>query len=607
MKKGRRNTSDRNQKQRIDSTRDVIHQAIDTLAPVGGEKPPLLISSLRSLFEGEVPNLFDWYIGMVSILLGCSMFLFNRYLTSDAIAPYLIWLIPIRISFIAAGTGALMLGFFQKNTVGQGRSVHILLSMTYLLFALILWQTGQWDSSVLYALTGVAIVLTITLGTGGVIGFFVYSLLLLALLPISLAAGNPGSPTSSLLHMLRIPLPVGSALWLAIVGSITLGTLGSYRRHPGVFRISLSLIILGHLSLSFWYGTNMAWGSSLLLALLSAMMLLVPHWRFFPFEQRWTKIALSGTCMGVFLILSFGLFLVHTMQRTMVDQAETHLMHTATYGGVMLSSSFDNIKAAMESTSKNPALHQAITDNNNPLLQGLSRSLFESNRILLRVGFLDTDGRTLAAYPPSDNGLASFPPEELAVQALRDNTVLYPITNTDGSIKTPVIAISTPIRSSENGTLGMTVSMIDLYALTDMLQQITASENEEFITVTDTSGRRIVHPDIDLIGTIAQAADNAQDVTSVVQGFTHNGIRVMQAERVVPLLSMRVVVKQPMATIIPVNTMLLFLAVCTVIMYLMIISMNMYIYVRREVLSEQDKPKIIAEQNARMQLPISGG
>ncbi len=449
----------------------------------------------------EVPSLFDWFVGIASVILGLTMFPFSRMFEEFAIDPFLVWLPAVRVMFIAGGFGLLLTDVVGRRMSMWHKAFHMVLIGAYGALGYILWQTGDLEGLVLYG-TLAALTLVLVVPMGGIAGFAIYTVSFLALLPAA-ALGSGTRPT--ILHMmslLSIPQDVLAYLWmvgiLVFAGILYLG----YTHHRKVFwlgEMGVSIILI---ALSLYYANQIYWDRSLFVLLVGLLSLIMPIWDSFIFTHKRDRSLIFSVFGTILLLFVVVVGIVRVMQTNILQYATNDLGNKAMYGKTYIESTMETAKTALVAASENPLLVEALEEEDEESLVALSRGLFEANKQIRRLLIANRAGDITSTYPygvVQANNIALRDYFIAATSTGRAQISGVYETQVDNTTK-HVVIIAAPVITKAKEVIGVIVGTLNLEAIGNRLQTIASQLNGEYFVVIDSTAKRVVHPDARLIG-----------------------------------------------------------------------------------------------------------
>lgn len=502
----------------------------------------------------EVPSLFDWFVGVSSILLSFSMFLFSSYQEEFNIQRFNIWLIPIKISFLAAGIGLLFTDIIGKryalwHSVFQG-----ILLLSYSLFSLILWQAMDREGALVFGLLALTLLVNFIFAPKGIASFAFYAALLIFITPAMLVSYPvvlnlpPTIPSLPLTH----PLLVGA--WITAVAGGSLFLWWSYYHHRFIFRLLLTTIAVFLIILSLGYANSLYWGRSLFLLMTALVGIFLPTWESLHFNHKHDRrvvFNVFGIILFLFLIV---IALVRLIQTNLIDYGGKQLGDKVTYGRIVVESTLDSSLSTLKGTAVNPLLVEALTKEDKEVLVGLTRGMFEGNRSFLEILTWNSQGTLLTVYPynssrePSYESLTDATRKTLASRKSSVFEILV------GESKEKLIFLTVPVIDSQKSQVGVLSGVLDLNFLGDKLQQLATTKMGEYFVVVDKEGQALLQPEGIDIDEVALLLVNARlggtDKHGVFQSYSASGLPIFLAYETVDQTDWMVAAQAPLGAIV---------------------------------------------------------
>ncbi len=456
----------------------------------------------------DVPSLFDWFVGIGSIVLGLAMFLFSRVNEEYSFQQFAAILPAIRMTLIAGGFGILLTDIVSRKLSIWHTVFHWALVFAYAFYVVILVEMANWEGVVVFGVLMATLILTFFTGIGGIAGFAIYVVGLLALLP-SVAVFAPQHSTL-LPFMSYLPLPTAalSYVWVfLILGVATMVWLG-YMRDRRVFWIGMIGVSILLIAVSMQYAMSLAWGRSLFILITAMLSLFVPVWQSLTFTHKHDRAFIFGAFGTLLVLYVLVVGVLRIMQTNVMQYAGQELNNKVAYGKSLVESTIMSSKTSLSSAATNPLLVSALDSGKKDDLQSLARALFEGNTLFRRVLILGSDGAPLTLYPYADGEQSSYAQTDYFIQATTTkNTVTSTVYDgaTDSMQKSVVIAV--PVLNGKNEVIGVIAGSLDLATLGNKLQQIASTSTGEYFVVVDKAGKRVIFPDFQQVGSVVDSSD----------------------------------------------------------------------------------------------------
>ena len=527
-----------------------------SVAPSGVVEPVVPVSF--SVPKVEVPSLFDWFVGIGSIVLGLAMFLFSKTNEEYAIEQFIAWMPAIRTALIAGGFGLLLTDIVGRKFTGWHRLFHGALIVSFTGYAFILGQIGDLEGVIIYGSVAAMLLVTFFVGFGGIAGFSSYVILLLILIPGASILSPTNSSIIDILSIFSAPPHILVGMWFIAVSVIAVLLWLGYQRRRNIFWIGMigasALLIL----LAMHYAHNLWWGRTLFMLITAVFSLFVPVWQSLTFSHKRDR-AFIFTSFGSLLVLYMvAVGALRVMQTNIIDYASRELQNKLVYGKQLVKSTISGAHTALSSGATNPLLLPAFEQGDEKTLTDLTKAFFEGNTVMRRIVMVSTNGDVLTSYPYSTAASAeTYGERDYFLQALtgKKSVISDQYESQSDTARRKSILVSVPVLDKNGDVAGIIIGSVDLETLGNKLQQIASGMTKEYFTVVDRTGKRVIHQDYSLIGTqtdendlIRRALDGA---TGIGEGYSSEGSRTLTAyEPIDDATQWAIAVKAPIAEIL---------------------------------------------------------
>jgi excisionase family DNA binding protein len=483
----------------------------------------------------EVPSLFDWFVGIGSIILGLAMFLFSRVYEEFSFEQFLPIMPAIRMTLIAGGFGILLTDIVSRKTSMWHHMFHWALVFAYACYTFILFRTGNWEGVVIFGALTVTLTITFFTGIGGIAGFALYVVGLLALLPVVAVLAPAQSTLLPLLSFVPLPGEFVSYVWIALVLGIACIIWLGYMRDKRVFWIGMMGVSILLIALSVHYAANLAWGRSLFVLITAMLSLFVPVWQSLTFTHKRDRAFIFSAFGTLLLVYVLVVGVLRVMQTNVMEFASRELTNKVSYGRSIIESTLMTARTSLSSAATNPLLVSVEQTGEKDEMLSFVRALFEGTSLFRRVVLLADDGELLAMYPLAATDSANFAQSDYFIRATTTKKIvtsdIYESSTGDSRQKAVVIAV--PVINSKNKVVGVIAGSLDLSNLGNKLQQMASTQNGEYVIVIDSLGKRLIHPDTTQIGSTVETTDPIRQGLSgaqgVIEGYNSDNIRSIVA------------------------------------------------------------------------------
>jgi len=483
----------------------------------------------------EVPSLFDWFVGIGSIVLGLAMFLFSRVYEEFSFEQFLPIMPAIRVTLIAGGFGLLLTDIVSRKLSMWHKVFHWALVFAYAFYTFVLLRTGNWEGVVLFGTLMVTLLFTFFTGIGGLAGFAIYVVGFLALLPTVVVFAPDSATIAPFISMVPLPTVFVAYTWIVLVGIAAFVIWIGYMRDRRVFWIGMLGVSILLVILSMHYANNLAWGRSLFILITGILSLFVPVWQSLTFAHKRDRAFIFGAFGTLLLFYIIVIGVLRVMQTNVTDYASRELVNKVSYGKSLLESTIASTKTSLSSAATNSLLVDAIgrKDSDDDLL-AVTKALFEGMTAMRRVTIISSDGEVLATYPHIVADASNFSQSDYVIAATTTRrTVMTDVLEGPSDAKRRSIVIASPVVNSNNTVIGVVAGILDLETLGNKLQQIASATTGEYFVVIDQSGKRIIHKDTSQLGGAVDERDPIRKATTggrgIDQWYGVDGVRTLVA------------------------------------------------------------------------------
>lgn len=477
----------------------------------------MLTSDFSSTLSFQMPSLFDWFVGLSSILLGASMVLFSGKFDEFFLFSFSSWDVPLAVSLITAGVGILLSDIVGKKTGRWHKIFQAIEMVCYLASASIMWASGHVDGVVLYGMMVAVLALSFIFPLGGIANFSLYVAGVMVLLPLSLILFPQNAP-AFFTHN-GSPWLIAS-IWVVLsLITAVLSTIG-YLRSRIVFWISTSFFAVLLLVLSLWYANSLFWGRSLFLLMISIITLSVPTWhsmRLVTSRERRMVFFGYGSVLVLFLAI---IGVIRLFQDSILGFASNRLKDKMSYGKVVLESAFDSVRTMLESSAQNSVFSERLQVLVDPIkipksstaignsakdkdtVTSVLRGMFDGNKLIRYVLFAKNDGTVIATYPyDPEREKTSIGSRSYVLQTLtKKQTVISEKAESDAVSGQNTVVVITPVFSKSRTISGVLVAGLDMVALGGKLERVAEDTAGEFFVVVDRDAVVMVDKDVQTVG-----------------------------------------------------------------------------------------------------------
>ena len=451
----------------------------------------------RYVIQWGDASIVDWFIGLGSLILGLSMFLYTASLDQLLFPQYELWYGVIRLLFIVFGLGYIV-----------SKLTSCIPSIWDMVYTVALTCVFAWFSALSFLIGDIQ---------GLLVGVMMVYILLFNLFAAPSAARVLAHAMLGIGVVHTVLAVFSPQLFATIVRSFAGGiepTIGMQAAIIGLPYLAYLLLILLRR-----YFTNGFYALWILISLASFFGAYVSadalYWR------RALFLIFAGVCLetkqmktpvgrwlswGVFLwvlALFFGVIAsLKVFEMTMVDYTNRSLQVKAENGKLYLDLVFEYAKQTFHIQVEDKDIGAALTTRNRPVLLEYSKRVYEQFPHTYRVLILSSDGTELANYPEDptivgrDFSFRAYFQEVMA----GGQPVLSSVAETIDFEKKPAIVLAVPI-IIDGVTKGVLVGGFDLGEIGQRLQSFAADEEGEYFGVIDDKGIVMINPNKTVVGT----------------------------------------------------------------------------------------------------------
>lgn len=502
----------------------------------------------------EIPNLFEWFIATTSILLGASILLFNRYTEEFSFSQYL-WVFPVlRIWLTAAGIGLLLCMAANLTRTVWYRIFYFLLCAAYAVLSGIFLLQGQWDAVVLYGAAAIIMIISHPLHFRGVFSFMLYLFLFLVLFPVPFFLGLTAKSVSLTPGIFTGQPLLFAGIWIAIAVTFTIITIRTWVKKPFISYVCLLVGTVFLMGISLWYAQNVFWSRSIVIIVIGFCTCFIPQWNSFRFRYFQERTTIFSTFGGMVGLLLFAIGVIALVSSNQVRQTEEHLENTVGYGSVLIETAIDTMQSSLEHAAQNPQTYEAIHAQDPSTIEEGIRGIFDGSRYAGSILLVDANGTIIATYPHTDLREKNLAFRDYFLQVKEHG---QSVVSTDQG----EIIVSVPIHAPDGTFAGAFVERFNTEYLNLRLQQLAQSSMEEYVLVTDSSGKLLLSP---FTSDIAGSYGNQEPLH--MTEYSPSGKRVMTARKSVDRFGWTIYASQPITSALRVSntsSFVLFFIVCT--------------------------------------------
>lgn len=462
-------------------------------------------------WKGKVafPSFIDWFVGMAAVVAGVALFLFNGIFANSTVAQFSPVINAMKMIFIASGLG-LIIGSANNETKIWRNVFRGTLMLLGGFNSFMLVRLGDIDGGVIYgAIALVLLVLTI-FDLEGIVAFGLYiSILAIAAPLIFLFA-----PESAHIASLAAVFHVSPQLLGGIMGIFSLGFLmifwSGYKSNSKSVLVASILVVIACTSATLGYAQVQYWSRAFYMMVVMFFASLFGFWtRFHDVTPRRHLLVLHGLFTAMLTVFLMAILVVFVLQQNIWEASKVDFFNKITSGQNTIASAINSIQSSLVVSSANPQLVTAIEKKDVNTMAQIAKVIYESNKNIRRLVFLNKEGDALAIYP---YGLFvqtnySFRDYFSRVKETKRPYVSDVYLTTVDNVSRYVIGVAVPVLDKRGEIVGMVVGSVDLDRIGYLLSQVAVTSRGEYFVVVDHNNTIIFHPNAKLVGTVNPKSD----------------------------------------------------------------------------------------------------
>lgn len=532
-----------------------------------------------------VPNIFDWFVGLASLIAGVGLFLFNSSTNSLEIARTALVFPVIRVVLIACGFGVILSSIFA-----QGRNWHrvFLYALSVLGFvnAFGLARNGDMEGTFLYG--GLALIIGVTNAVpfGGIVTIGLYATLMVLLYPVTMVFFPSDTHVQLLSGALHLSAPL-MVMGSSIIGIVLLVLFWvGYASNRRLFIAATCLLGLADMVVAVWYAHLQFWSRSFFIIVLGYFTVLLPYW--WPLQQKIAKrykLVLHGLFLVIGSVLIIAVLVVYLLQQNLWNARESEFTNKIKVAQLSLNSAVESVQGSLSVAAQNREFIDTFVKKDLEKLTVFAKIVYESNPNIRRLVFLDKDGNGVALYPYGtfDQPNLSFRDYFIQAKSTGRPYVSNVFQSQADHAGRYVVVVAVPLQDAKGDFAGVIAGSIDLNRVGLQLAQIAADTRGEYFVVTDSKGVILIHPDEKLIGTDVSPGDpmlrGLSGVPGVTHGITLDAFYGMVAYADVPILRWVISLRVPAENVFELSYVSIWCVYGTVVV-LLLVGIGIFSYAR---------------------------
>ena len=482
-----------------------------SLADISSESPWHIIKLWLEERVG-LPKLFDWLVALASIVLGMSMFLYNRQLDLFIAGNLTDWFLPIRLTLIIAGFGLILADMIQEEFSVYKHINNIfrtILVIVYFVLAYLQMKTGDMDGLIINGLFGVTILIEAVFGvlSSTAYMFYISSLVVGILLAFRYFPSTTG--LSSISAVVYRYIDGYSWILLVFVISVIFSVVWGYFTGRKILKIILCLCGVSLIALSAHYASESYWARSFFVLITAMIGMLLPFWERFKNRIDSDRTLVFKMFGSILMTFSMAVVLIGVVQSILTNEAMVSLSDKADYGKLLVDNAVDSSLSALEGLSENSLFREALKKNRRADLESFMKASFKNNLEFSSVAVVNIGGSPVAVYPFMDEsievdfrGLSYF--GDVARGELRhfsSRAEEYPYSDEE------TVVVGVPVRESNGDVIGAVFAAYNMNVLADRLQEMADDLQGQYFGVLDVDGRWLMNKNESLLGSKVAETD----------------------------------------------------------------------------------------------------
>jgi len=530
-----------------------------SLEEISGEP---FINTLRLWFEERVtiPRLFDWFIGLSSIILGISMFLHTKQVDALQVGRFSMWFTPIRVSLILSGIGLIVSDMIQEEFIryrNLSNYFRVVLFATYAGLSWILLMGNDADGLAIYGLFAMAILIEAVFAVRSSTAYMLYiqGLLIATALIFFFYPADPS--LSPIAGGLLAMLDGFKWVWFFVVVSLVMVTLYGFFWDKKVLKTFSAFCGILLIFLALYFANNNYWDRAFFVLIAGMIGMIMPFWETFKSKFKTDRPMVFRMFGTVLMFFSLVIVLISIVQSILMKDANINLAEKADFGRLTAENTVLGGFSALDGIAQNPLFQKAFKAGDREGMDSFTKAIFKNNADLGMVLVLDSSGKTISTYPFSSFIVGrSYAGDSFFRNIIGENKyfsrTLEPL---EGVSKSAVI-IGTPI--TEKGVvIGAMVATINLDALGDRMDEIATTSLEQRVVLVDGGGRWLSAPQVGITGEKITESDTTNLMWSrpagAEIGYDSEGKYTLFRSSKAKDLSWTVVISEPVFSILDVS------------------------------------------------------
>ncbi len=444
----------------------------------------------------SAPCLFDWFISLVSIIIGLTLMLFVRNFEEFSKTPLTDFLLPIKINFLIAGIGLFFVNLFNR---ARGKAFFIFYLITFincLAFSLFLFLGKDILGGFFFILTSTMILFHTVFNQKGIISFSILVTILTVISPIIMFLFPSVIDLSEIVKATGLEQNLVILFWsiLAIIVNVFIWLFKKEKKL--IYWTSFTVIVIGLGYFAYLYSVQLYWNRVLVYILLILFLFILSFWDEIS-ENNHENRRISRIFINIALIFLITIIVIGAIQKNIHNYAQNELTNKFIYGRNLVESIISTSQNKLEILSKNRSLIEAIKKDDAEILNGLIKDVFIYSSTFRRILVADEKGDLLTSYSPEniDYKNIAFRDYFKRVKEEKKSYLSNIFQTSANGQKRYVVTINVPILDVENNFKGVLIGSFDISSIANRLQEIASLKDKEYFIMIDETGGLIISPD----------------------------------------------------------------------------------------------------------------
>lgn len=444
------------------------------------------------------PNLFDIFVGITSVLVGFTMFLFSTSMEKISLQNLMFMITPLKITFILAGAALILSDMVRRNGFIWKSIFTLFLICAYSFLAYLVGQSGDTGGTGVYLILVFVMVTSLLLRMSGTTSILVYILLLLIFGPVIPVIFPEATSIPFYWRAVTDNWIIYILFWLIFSTTIILSLWHGFKRNSKLLWIMAAVIGIGFIWFSVWYALYLYWVKAIFLLMSGFSAFFLVIWNTFNTCEHDENCnnTLYKMFISVLLLFAATIAVFKLIEVNVFNDTEKDLKNTLSYGQTITNNMLEQSGIYLESIAQNPFFVETYLKSDDTGLGNLTKFIYTGNKYFRKVAIINPAGKIIKVYP-FDNVL------EGKSVAFRDymkdvlskkKTIISDEFVSQEKVRTQSIAIVTPV-SKDGKIIAVVAGALNLDYLSNRLREITDYERGEIFVIVDKNKNLILSGD----------------------------------------------------------------------------------------------------------------